>query len=189
MKLAQFFIILFIISVPIITVLGAFRCSAFDNELAGFLKGNGDISAFTQEEQEHLIEVREVMQGFLFVLYAGVLILIVSGVSLYFADKKKFVVNIGKALFYGGISTVGLVVVLSLLWLNFDWMFAAFHKMLFETQWQFPADSLLIQMFPQAFFVNMLMRILTISLIIGIAVGTAGFFIKQKIYKQSSNSG
>jgi uncharacterized membrane protein len=107
----------------------------------------------------------------------------ISILLLFYLDKKNFLINLGKSLFYGGIATVSAVVVLFLAALNFDWLFTVFHSLFFRTQWQFPADYLLIQLFPQQFFVSKFLGILLYSLIGGAVVGISGYFIEKYINK------
>jgi integral membrane protein (TIGR01906 family) len=185
--------------------LGSFRFNAFDvssesdvenkdkiiQDLNYFLKhksaGTNYISSFEQVEQEHLLEVRKIMHIFFGLFNLSLIFYLVSIWLLFYIDKKNIIKNLGISLFYGGIAAVSVVILFLLLSLNFDMLFFLFHKLFFQTQWQFPPDYLLIRLFPQEFFVNIFKRILVESLIGGLAVAGIGFFIKQKIFKQSSN--
>ena len=191
MKLKHLFIFLISFSLVFITILGTFRFTAFDlgdtettNNLEDFLKnkkaGSELIEEFAEEEQEHLFEVRAVMHTLFGLLNFAVIIYMISMFSLFFIEKKEFVLNLGRSLFYGGIASLSTVFVFFITSLFFNKTFIIFHKLFFRTQWQFPADHLLIQLFPIQFFISKFAKILLISFIISLLVGTAGFLIKEK---------
>ncbi|MCI9129050.1 MAG: DUF1461 domain-containing protein [Eggerthellaceae bacterium] len=63
----------------------------------------------------------------------------------------------GRALLAGGIATIVVFVILGA-WaaVSFDSLFAVLHSIFFANgTWTFPADSLLIQMYPQGFWIGM----------------------------------
>lgn len=95
--------------------------------------------------------------------------------------RKKDVKKISKnVLLYSGALTIMIIAVLFILSLNFDYLFNAFHKTFFTGNWEFPEDSLLIQLFPFGFFKNYFLRILINSIIFSIIFILAGFCIKHR---------
>ena len=196
---------------PFIIYIGSFRLIAFDNDFYSdeFIKNNVDvegkseistdmiyflknkdagierISSFNLIEQEHLIEVRDVMHWFILVFNLAVFLFIANLYLLYFFDKKNFYLNLGKGLFYGSVVGVGIGVLLVLSVLSFDKVFAGFHALLFETQWQFPAGYLLASLFPRQFFIDIFTRIVFISFMSSLVLGGIGYYLgkKQKVYK------
>jgi uncharacterized membrane protein len=70
---------------------------------------------------------------------------------------------------YGGITTLILLFLFVLgVVMGFDQLFTLFHYIVFpQGNWQFPADSLLIQTFPLAFFRRVSMTIGIMALILG----------------------
>ncbi len=206
-RLGAFIIILFVLCIPVVLFLGVFRLTAFNmyfyesqfNEYgpqAGnavettastlyFLKeksaGIRYISEYTTEEQEHLIEVKDMVQNIFFVLYSALGLLILTGIFLYFADKKNFLVNKGLALFYGGgFSAIIVSVFLILIFFWFDKVFTLFHQLFFKTTWQFPASSLLIRLFPKIFFVDMVMKIFIGIYAASLFLNISGFYLVKK---------
>ncbi|MEE9524979.1 MAG: DUF1461 domain-containing protein [Candidatus Woesearchaeota archaeon] len=180
----KFLIIFLIILIPIISVLGSFRITLAQIDGTGvkqdtldFLQNRGgNISEYTQVEQEHLVEVKQIINGFFTFFSIAFFITVVFSIRLYSVDKKE----LAKVFLYGGLSTIGLVVLLFLLGLNFDWLFTIFHKILFKTQWQFPSGSLLIKLFPEHFFIIIFGVILVIALIIGMIFTGIGYWLKKK---------
>lgn len=108
--------------------------------------------AFNDEAVSHLIDVRDVvLAGRWATLVAAVLLL---AVGLYVVSTGRST-ELKAGLKWGGLLLVGTVGV-SLLagLLDFDSFFAAFHGVFFQPgTWTFPADSLLILVFPSGFWV------------------------------------
>jgi len=206
-KIRPVLIALLIISIPLVILLGSFRFNAFNMhfyeksfttynpdvedpvvitaQLLTFLKdkdsGAGYIAAFQEVEQEHLYEVRDVIHLFLTVLYIALAVMLISLVLLWFIDRKNSVVNLGVALFYGGVASALFTLVLVVLTLlNFQSAFVSFHKVFFTTVWQFPPDFLLIKLFPQIFFRSMLSKIIVGVFGASFFTGVIGFFLMKK---------
>ncbi len=145
---------------PLLTPLTPYQQNTLD-----FLQGRIEATAltvpYTPQELSHLADVKQVMQ---WVDTTFILLLLATLALLYHskAEWKKFVR-------WGGMTTVALVslIILSLL-LSFNTVFTLFHLLFFpQGNWIFPADSLLIQTFPLAFFVRMGMIIFGVALGMG----------------------
>lgn len=198
---------LLILNIPLLVILGTFRLNVFnmhfyqdefnlyepdvDNaveitaSMLYFLQnkdaGMGSLSAFKEVEQKHLVEVRDVIHLFLMVLYVSAVLLIVLGVLLYFLDKKEFLTNLSIVLFYGGgLSAIMISLVLFSVSLNFGWLFTKFHEIFFTTTWHFPADYLLIRLFPKMFFVDVLIKVIIGAYMASLFLNIAGYFIIKK---------
>jgi len=199
MNIKKLFIFFIVLAIPFISLLGAFRLTVFNMyfyeeqfnkyephienavditaDMLYFLKNNEAgkeyISDFNAEEQEHLVEVRQVIRESLLVFYAAIAIAIISLVSLYFADKKGFITNSGFAFFNGGLFSAVLITLFLLLVLfGFDSIFSYFHQILFTTTWQFPSDYLLVTLLPIKFFTG-----ITTKIIFGAYAASALFLI------------
>lgn len=139
-------------------------------ELLIFLKQKKEdtslISSFSEKEISHLLDVRAIMQRFLFIgTTAGFLSIIILLLLLYL-DPADFIRNFAAGISIGGAFTLLLSFITYLLLKNFDSAFVIFHKVFFTGNWQFPADHLLIMLFPRQFWVDISGRILADTFII-----------------------
>ncbi|MBD3354857.1 DUF1461 domain-containing protein [Candidatus Woesearchaeota archaeon] len=212
-RLRNFLILIFVLCIPVVLFLGVFRLTAFNmyfyesqfNEYEPkvenavettaatlyFLKeknaGTEYISGYINEEQEHLIEVKGIIQDIFIVLYSTLALLVAAGILLYFADKKNFLVNKGLALFYGGgFSAILVSVFLLLISCCFDKVFTLFHQIFFKTTWQFPVSSLLIRLFPKIFFIDIIVKIVIGIYAASLFFNISGFYLikKEKLRKK-----
>ncbi len=137
-----------------------------------FLEGKEELKLnYTAAEQAHLEDVKRVMKGAEIILYlSGMAVLFMV---IYFWKNKPLR---WKLLRYGGLVTVIFVAVLLLAVLvNFNSLFALFHQLFFpQGNWQFHANSLLIQTFPQEFFVKAGGAIFAMAGVLGIALYALG---------------
>ena len=133
-----------------------------------FLQGKEELKLeYTVNEISHLNDVKKVM-GFMGYFLYGVLV-ILTGILTYYRKNKLY---LRKLLFYGGIFSVAVILMkLVFILLLFDFSFAIFHSLFFpQGNWQFPADSLLIQTFPQEFFVKIGTIIFVQALFLGMGI-------------------
>lgn len=131
-----------------------------------FLNGNQELSLnYSESEFSHLVDVKELMQGFDILFY---LLLLFCTLTLTYYKRKQE--NLKKILYYGGILTLSLAgVILILVIVNFNFAFTFFHSILFpQGNWLFPENSLLIQIFPIGFFVAVSVKIFLLA--IGLAI-------------------
>jgi len=128
-----------------------------DNLINYLTSESSDISkieafiGFTPDEKAHLVDVRNLIHQFKVLgIIALVLFLLILIRLNMLRDLKP---GARKILIYGTITTLGLLLVIFLLSLNFPSFFEGFHKALFpQGNYTFPADYLLIKLFPQQFF-------------------------------------
>jgi len=120
--------------------------------------GRGELPArvgaregFDESAVAHLEDVRDVIR---LARAATVLLAIVVAVVSFLAVRARRTRELAEVLVRAGFVTVALPLVAGVAGaLSFDAVFTAFHGLFFESgTWTFPADSLLIQVFPEAFW-------------------------------------
>lgn len=130
-----------------------------------FLAGKQDLQAdFTESEVSHLEDVKQVMSYANYFFYAFLLTLTV--IITYYRKDKEYLFQL---LNQGGKVTVAVMLLLGVLsFFFFNVVFTVFHQIFFpQGNWQFAADSLLIQTFPLDFFVNININIFLLALFLG----------------------
>jgi len=137
------------------------------NLLQYFLGAELSTEKYSEREVLHMKDVRNLV--WISLSITSILsILLLIGVKKTKQRKKEFIL--------GGILTTILVLALIVALFTFSISFPAFHKILFTNNyWLLPADSLLIQMFPERFFIESIKQIILysftlslLSIIIGI---------------------
>lgn len=162
--------------IPIALILGNFRLLVFNNEFyydeidknninienarehtAGIISylRTGETpknKLISKDELTHLGDVRHLIQITLTIFYV---LLALAACALMFLIYKHRILAL-KSIYYGGISTAATVVIaLLILTVAFDQAFFIFHKILFRNDlWLLPAESTLIRLFPQEFFID-----------------------------------
>ena len=173
--------IIFLIAVfilPLVIILGNSLNISLDasGELSSYLRyGEGDISKFSAEEQEHLVEVKYFIQNIL-VVFVIAIVLFIAGLIFFLIENNSKLFS--KYLFFGGGLTLIVLFVVYLLTKNWDSAFVNFHQLFFKTQWQFPEDSLLITMFPEQVFYNAFRKIFFNGLLSSVGLVIIGLLIR-----------
>jgi len=123
------------------------------NLLSYFQGTELNTESYSEREIFHLKDVRNL-------IWASWLLLFLLLIPIFFSK------NIKKELYKGGIYTIILTLLLTLTLLSFSTFFTFFHKILFTNDlWLLPANSILIQMFPQEFFIESTKQILLYTFI------------------------
>ena len=186
MQREKIFLVIWCILLPLfllllsykLTLAFSFLTPAQDNVFQ-FLDGNEKLNQnYTATEISHLEDVVRVMNGANIFWYAsGTIILILS---FYFWKDKE---QLQKALRYGGMATVAFIaVILMAILVGFEEVFTLFHLLFFpQGNWQFAADSLLIQTFPLDFFIMMGRRIFMLALAFGVMLISTAYLMKKKM--------
>ena len=186
MTLKKIISVLFCIVLPLFLLLLSYQFTvtffsqtpAQENTLK-FLAGKEESTLnYTTPEISHLNDVAQVMKSAEIVLFlSGIIIL---GVLFYFRKDKE---QRWRLLKYGGASTITFVlIILAALFFNFNSLFTLFHQLFFpQGNWQFAADSLLIQTFPIEFFVNRGRRIFVLALVFGGMMIGIAYLLKRKM--------
>jgi integral membrane protein (TIGR01906 family) len=182
MSIKRVLMIIFVVLIPFLLILFSYKVilgfTDYDSEqreVIDFLQGEELVMDMTSEETSHLEDVKEVMKKTEFVFYF--LLLACTLIVGYFYNSKSGN-YLKRAFFYGGLSAFGLAVLIFVpVLVGFDFLFNVFHQFFFpQGGWIFSADSLLIEMFPMAFFISMARRIVLLTLFL------ASFFILGVIY-------
>jgi integral membrane protein (TIGR01906 family) len=127
------------------------RAFVTDTEGPGLPKTVDGRPGFDAAAVAHLTDVRGVISGARTI--TGVLAAAVAAWLVLVIAKRRFDF-IPPALFAGALGCVAVVVLGAVAGLlNFDALFTWFHGLFFSAEtWQFPADSLLIEVFPEQFW-------------------------------------
>jgi integral membrane protein (TIGR01906 family) len=106
---------------------------------------------FTPEEKAHLIDVKRIINSVKWIGIISFILLIAAIIRLY--TLKDFGNNIRRILVIGSVSALAVLIILFVISLNFPTFFEGFHRLLFpQGNYTFPADYLLIKLFPEALF-------------------------------------
>jgi integral membrane protein (TIGR01906 family) len=128
-----------------------------ENLLSYFKGGTLHTEEYSEREILHLRDVRNL-------IWTSWFLILLCTVAIIYASKKQ---NLKKELKKGAYYTGIAIILLSLIFLNFSDAFITFHKIIFTNDyWLLPETSLLIQMFPERFFIESTKQILLYSLIL-----------------------
>ena len=158
-----------------------------NSELLLYLGGKGesfDKELFNEEEVVHLRDVKVLIQKMNIYYYSILIISILLLVGLFLLDKKGFLRNLSKVLFFGGVLTLfSVIVLLVLIKLNFSGIFTVFHHIFFpQGGWLFSASDNIIRLYPFGFFYDITKRIFISIVVYGnilILAGVLLFWIKK----------
>ncbi len=136
---------------------------------------------FDDRQSSHLDDVRAVIRpaiALTWVLLAGALVWIV------FAVRMRGVVleTLASALMFGGIALLVFIPLAGLAGLaDFDRLFAEFHGVFFEGgTWQFYHSDLIIQLFPESFWVLAGASWAVLAVVLGAAAGLTGRILGRR---------
>jgi integral membrane protein (TIGR01906 family) len=124
------------------------------------------ISIFTKEELQHMQDVKTLINRSLLFFY----LLIIVNLGLYclllHRNQNKLQI-LSKILLIGSLLNLLVITLSYTLKSQFSAIFIRFHEVFFsQGNWQFPATSNLLKLFPEAFFSNFLYTTIGISAII-----------------------
>lgn len=116
---------------------------------------------FNQEEIGHLKDVNILIQKINIFYYSTLIISILLIIILFPLNKKHFLKNFSIILFSSSVLTLFVaIILLVLVWLNFDCVFTAFHHIFFpQGGWLFSSSDNIIKLYPTEFFYDMAKRI------------------------------
>jgi len=129
---------------------------------------------FDASSVSHLEDVRDVVIGARWVTLIATLVL---GVAAAEALSRGELRGVSGGLRTAGWSTLGVVLLIALIGtIDFDAFFTAFHGVFFKAgTWTFPADALIIRVFPLPFWSAAGLAWALLSLLIAAVLVTAGF--------------
>jgi len=124
---------------------------------------------YNEGELQHMLDVKNVVQGALKVWYASLIILIGMGVWAWSSGWRH---DFRRGLSRGGWLTVTLLAaILAFVLLAFGIIFVAFHNVFFEAgTWTFLYSDTLIRLFPERFWRDTFLAV-------GLLAGGAGFLL------------
>ncbi|MBI2572647.1 DUF1461 domain-containing protein [Candidatus Woesearchaeota archaeon] len=129
-----------------------------------------NIPPYTTVQQSHLEDVKRVMFRVDIAFYSC--IMVITFILLILLQKKKEgTKNILHLIRAASISSsIFILSIILFLSISFNYLFTIFHQIFFpQGNWQFDADSLLIQTFPIEFFSNIGIHIFGTALILAVA--------------------
>lgn len=142
----------------------------------------------SSQDKTHLNDVRELMKKVDY--YSVILVLILFGLFFYlhFKHKDKKDCLFSKAIMYSGIFNLGLLLILYLLSLNFEWFFTKFHTIFFNNDFWLmnPNVDMLVNLYPEQFWIDALIKILFTVLIVSVIFVMVGLLSLYGIKKQQN---
>ncbi len=134
---------------------------------------------YNDRELEHMLDVKNVVQGALRVLEISVLIL---ALLAFWAWTGRWSVDYMKGLQYGGMVTLIFIGVIILLVLTaFNYIFIIFHEIFFKAgTWTFLYSDTLIRLFPERFWQDTFLMVGGLS----VAFGLLFYFGFQRVLRK-----
>ncbi|MBI2143157.1 DUF1461 domain-containing protein [Candidatus Woesearchaeota archaeon] len=135
---------------------------------------------FRAEEISHLADVKRKVALFHLFLYFLALAAVAAFLAVFARARnlRKSIALAGRILFVSGALTAASSVVLFFLSLNFGASFTGFHMVLFgSSQWQFPSDYLLVNLFTADFFAGIAMAVVATAFVEGLILMLAPVII------------
>jgi len=141
---------------------------------------------FSEREKKHLLDVKKVITNVNYVYYSSILIFFLLLPILYFLFN-----NLKKSLKFTGFILIcgsSLIFLFSLIFfilinINFDFFFAEFHKIFFESGTYLFDSSFenIVNLYPEQIFLNIAQRIFVYTLIQSFILLIVGIFLLIKI--------
>lgn len=149
--------------------------------IINYLKGKEQLnSQFTENEINHMKDVKSLIHIARFILILSSIIIIFSIIAIFFHRKIKR--NVLKSFFFGAISTIAVIAFFALSAIfNFQSSFRIFHELFFpQGNWTFPQNSILITLLPEQFFISTSQAIFISVFILGIIIIGITYFLLRK---------
>lgn len=155
------------------------------SNVVSFVNGKSSLSGkFGYDESSHLEDVKSLLTSVKHLYHAAIVLL--AAAVIYLFRTRKFLKLMPKIFVISGAVSLLLLLVLFLLSLNFSTLFGILHKPFFASgTWLFPADSLLIQLFPEQFFSDFARTFFLLLLVNSSAFLIIGLFIKKRLKDKS----
>ena len=150
----------------------------YPSEVVDYFSGKSSdlkIPNLNSDELSHMSDVKSLING----LRASYFILLIVYTTLIISIlliSKNIIEILENLLYKGGIfaNLIFIILILTTL-LSFTTSFETFHQIFFpQGNWMFPANSYLIQIFPESFFVEGFKQIMASSFIVGLMILVAG---------------
>ena len=141
------------------------------------VKGGEEFNLFNERELVHLADVRDLIQLDYRVLAGALVVMVICALVLLLWLKDGWRTPV-RGLFWGSLTTFGLVVVLAL-WaaFGFEQLFLLFHLVSFSNEYWIlnPATDYLIRLFPAEFFYDAALFVFGVVLGEAVLVAVAAF--------------
>ncbi len=138
---------------------------------------------FNEDEQSHLADVKALLDRARMLL--ALLIVLWLCCNLWALYRRK-PATAGRNLVAGGIATLALTALLILAALVFSQTFILFHGVFFpQGNWQFPAESALIRLFPRRFFFDLFTQVILRTALLGLLCLAMGLVVKRATARPS----
>jgi integral membrane protein (TIGR01906 family) len=136
---------------------------------------DGERILYNERELAHLADVR-VLTAQAFAAQMAMLALWVAALALLAAQKSTRR-DVPRYMLYGSLFTIAVIlVVVAVVFINFDWFFVCFHRTFFEgDSWLFLSSDTLIQIFPPMFWFDAAVGLGVLTLAEAGVVGLAAF--------------
>lgn len=154
----------------------------YPNEVVDYFSGKSsvlDIPKLNQDELSHMSDVKVLINNLRITYFT--LLLIYSVLIIILLSKSKNIIEIISELLYKGgiIANIAFMILILITLLSFTSTFTTFHQIFFpQGNWEFPADSYLLQVFPESFFVAGFKQIMTSSFVVGLVILVSGIIIR-----------
>lgn len=156
-------------NIPNVTGYSLDQLLKITEDLLSFFKGNNKKeyfnNIFDRKENIHLDDVQYLFKKGFFIKDVSLIIVIISFSFLYKRDKEKFY----NGIMYSSIISLSIIAFFIVIFsMEFNKYFTYFHKIFFTNDyWLLDANTnLLIQMFPQEFFVDVFYKIMITFILI-----------------------
>ena len=135
-------------------------------------------SLLDEEMLTHLQDCTAIFSG---VNLAFIILLVGSLVSILITGLVDDLDSVGKLIMQSGLLALVVMIVIAFsAVINFDMFFNNMHTLLFNGGvWKFDANSLLICMYPENFWISMGSVCAIVSIVLSIAATIFGFFVKK----------
>ncbi len=159
--------------------------SRIDTAQITVAKGGEEFSLFNERELIHLRDVKDLIQMDYRVQMVALSLMVICVFVLIFGFRAGWLIFV-RGLFWGGIFTLGLVVVLALWALfGFEQLFILFHLVSFPNEYWIldPARDYLIRLFPEGFFYDAALLGFAAILLKGVFISGVTFGILRLVDK------
>ena len=154
-----------------------------DLDFTALINGE-EIEFFSINDKLHMIDVKNIFQAIIVAKNIGLILLMFIFFIIHFNNNVK--IDIGKCLIISSVSgTLPFLMLMFLMYVDFNKYFTIFHKIFFRNDlWLLdPKTDRLVNIFPEEFFSNMAIKILSfyfIALAVILAIGIIILLKKQK---------
>ena len=158
------------------------------NNIFKYFRGTEDLKYFTDDEKSHMRDVKKLIITMQIIYYAAIISTIILFFYIYKNNKKDkifFIELISKSLIYGSIASLIFLVTIFISGVyGFESFFYAFHQIFFpQGNWMFNANSLLIILFSERFFIDISLRIFIYALFQSLVFLFIGYYIRKQVEK------